>query len=93
MLLAALWLEYASCVLVHASATQAVRPEKVPSAWHVAVRVAPLEYPASHVTVTTSPVTPVMAPTVAWLLLASSDEVHASAAQGVSPVNLSLIHI
>ena len=56
MLLAALWLEYASCVLVHASATQAVRPEKVPSAWHVAVRVALLEYPASHVTVTVPPV-------------------------------------
>ena len=60
MLLAALWLEYASCVLVHASATQAVRPEKVPSAWHVAVRAAPLEYPASHISVTVAPVTPVM---------------------------------
>ena len=50
---------------VHASAVHAVRPLKVPSDWHVAVRVAPPEYPALHVTVTAPSVTPVMLPAVA----------------------------
>ena len=55
----------ASSVGVHASATHAVRPLKAPSDWQVAVRVAPLEYPASHVTVTDASVTAVMLPAVA----------------------------
>ncbi len=49
---------------VHASAEHAVRPLKVPSDVHVAVRVAPLEYPALHVTVTDASVTAVMLPAV-----------------------------
>jgi hypothetical protein len=79
MLPAAAWSEFASCVGVHASAVQASSPLNVPSLWHVAVRVAPLEYPKSHVTVTTSPVLPVMLPATAWLEFASSAAVHADA--------------
>ena len=77
----------ASSVAVHASAVHAVRPLKVPSDSHVAVRVAPLEYPALHVTVTDASVTAVMLPAVAWSELASSVAVHASAAHAVRPLN------
>ena len=60
MLPAVAWSENASSVAVHASAVHAVRPLKVPDDSHVAVRVAPPEYPALHVTVTVLSVTPVM---------------------------------
>ena len=69
----------ASSVAVHASAVHAVRPLNVPEDWHVAVRVAPLEYPAAHVTVIASPVTPVMAPAAEWSEFASSAAAHADA--------------
>ena len=81
----------ASSVAVHASAVQAVRPLNVPEDWHVAVRVAPLEYPAAHVTVIASPVTPVMAPAAEWsesMVPAAPvlDTVHASAVHAVRPL-------
>ena len=43
MLPLALWSECASSVAVQASAVHASIDENVPSLWHVAVRVAPLE--------------------------------------------------
>ena len=58
-------MELASSVAVQVSATHAVRPLKLPSGRHVAMRVAPLEYPALHVTVTDASVTAVMLPAVA----------------------------
>ena len=79
MLPAVEWSELASSVAVQASAVHAVRPLKVPSEPHVAVRVAPPEYPASHVTVIASPVTPVMAPAAQWSEFASSAAAHADA--------------
>ena len=78
----------ASCVAVHASAVHAARPLKLPSGWQVAVRVPPLEYPASQVIVTVPSVTPVMLPAVEWSELANSVAVHASAVQAVRPLNV-----
>ena len=78
----------ASCVAVHASAVHALRPPNVPSDWQVAVRVAPLEYPALHVTVTVPSVVPEMLLAVAKSELASSVAVHASAVQAVRPLNV-----
>ena len=72
-------MEFVSSVAAHVSAVHAVSPLKAPEDSHVAVRVAPLEYPALHVTVTASPVTPVMAPAVEWSEFASSAAAHADA--------------
>ena len=65
-----------------------ISPLNVPSASHVAVRVAPPEYPALQVTVTDASVTAVMLPAMAWSELASCDAVQASAVHGVSPLNV-----
>ena len=73
---------------VQASAVHGVRPLNVPSASHVAVRVAPPEYPALQVTVTDASVTAVMLPAMAWSELASCDAVQASAVQAVRPLNV-----